>query len=375
MKHAPATRTPAAEARATRSASKMQRIMRAAIATLAAAAVFATAACTSRTEVGTDATGATEVSRFAIVTPAKESDHGWNQQGLVGAREAAEELGIEVDEHEGVGYDNPDTILTQVATSDNQLVIAHAGGFNTAGHAVGVATGVPTLVVDVENNVPGKVATVIPQPEEGAYLAGVAAAMRTETGVVGIVASAEIENWFLMAGGFAQGVQSVDPAIEIVWATIGPESFEDSAGAVNTTKQVIAAGADVIMGMGNGSTVGYLQAIETADTAYPISYIATVGDVSDIVSNPDTVLTSVKWNFADTYVQAIRDVENGTFGTKTYRLTVKNGGLSLTNSPSMTGDMTKAVDQAREAIINKDITVERTPTRESVQQILSKSNQ
>src|SRR5690606_39183850 len=116
----------------------------------------------------------------------------------------------------------------------------------------------------IDQNVPGEVATVIPQPEQGAYLAGVAAAMKTSTKKVGIVASAENLNWFLLAGGFAQGVYSVDPSIEIVMAYIGPAEYADPAGGASVTKQVIAAGADVIMGMGDGATVGYLQAIENA---------------------------------------------------------------------------------------------------------------
>src|SRR5690606_16776561 len=141
-----------------------------------------------------------EVQQFAIVTPEKESDYGWNQQGIWAAQEAADELGIKLDDNSNVGYDNTETILTQVAEAGNDFIIAHASGFNTAGARVGETTGVPTLVVDFDQNVPGKVGTVITQAQEGAYLAGVAAAMKTETGTVGIVASAEDLNWFLMSG-------------------------------------------------------------------------------------------------------------------------------------------------------------------------------
>lgn len=358
-------------------APKMSRArgLRAAVTLLAAAALVASAGCTSRaaTEGEGEQTAGTPVTQFAIVTPALESDHGWNQQGLVAARAAAEQLGITLDEHANVGYDNPETILTQVAQGGNQLVIAHASGFNTAGHRVGTQTGVPTLVVDIEQNVPGKVATVIPQPEQGAYLAGIAAAMQTQTGTIGIVASAENLNWFLMAGGFAQGVHSVDPSIKIVMAYIGAAEYDNVAGGANATKQVIAAGADVIMGLGNGSTVGYLQAIETANTGYPISYVATIGDVTDIVQNPDTVLTSALWNFTDTYVQAIRDFEAGTFGTKTYDLTVKNGGLTLKDTPKLTPEMKAAVEQATKDITDGTVKVKRTTDKNAVQEMLNNS--
>lgn len=342
------------------------------LAGVVAVGLILTVGCVGRgAETGTESEATdtpAAVERFAIVTPEKESDYGWNQQGIRAAQQAADELGVELDPHTGVGYDNTETILTQVAEDDNDFVIAHASGFNSAGARAGEQTGVPTLVVDIENNVPGKVATVIPRPEEGAFLAGVVAAMQTETGTVGIVASAENLNWFLMAGGFVQGVHSADPEIEVVLNYIGPAEYGDSAGGANVTKQVIAAGADVIMGMGDGATIGYLQAIETADQ--PVSYIATIGDVSEIVEDPDVVLTAVLWNFADTYVQAIRDIEAGTFGSHTYELTVENGGFTLQDTPALTDEMLAAADEVTEAIIDGSISVQKATDKAAVQAMI-----
>ena len=345
-----------------------------------AAALLLTAGCSGRDsgagDAGADAPEAgTKVEQFAIVTPEKESDYGWNQQGIWAAQAAADELGITLDDNSNVGYDNTETILTQVAEAGNDLIIAHASGFNAAGHRVGLQTGVPTLVVDFEKNEPGKVATVITQGQQGAYLAGVAAAKSTTTKTVGIVASAEDLNWFLMAGGFAQGVYSVDPAITVVIAYVGPAAYGDSAGGRAVTSQVIAAGADVIFGMGDGATIGYLQAIETADTAYPIRYIATIGDVTEIVEDPEMVLTSVIWNFTDAYIAAIKDVEAGTFGTRSYELTVANGGLSLQDSPALTGDVAAAVDAATAGIIDGSVKVKRTTDLAAVQAVIDARGQ
>lgn len=364
-----------AEAQPTVGPGRARRVTKAVLSLLVVAGIALTAGCSGRdAETAPDAGGGAvpgaKVTSFAIVTPEKESDHGWNQQGLIGAEQAAKRLGIELEEHSNVGYDNTETILTQVAQSGVGLVIAHASGFNAAGHRVGMQTGVPTLVVDFENNEPGKVATAIPHPQEGAYLAGIAAAMTTQTKKVGIVASAENLNWFLMAGGFAQGVYSIDPTIDVVLAYVGPANYGDSAGGTSVTNQVIAAGADVIMGMGDGATIGYLQAIETAQTDYPISYIATIGDVTGIVTNPDTVLTSVLWNYTDTYVQAIADIENGSFGTKSYDLTVANGGLTLQQTPALTSEIVAAVDHATDALKNSQLKVVYTSDKAAVQALI-----
>lgn len=349
--------------------------LRSGLVVAVAAGLILTAGCSGRTSSDDGGSGDGEaagrtVEQFAIVTPEKESDYGWNQQGIWAAQTAADELGITLDDHSNVGYDNTETILTQVAESGNDFIIAHASGFNTAGARVGEQTGVPTLVVDVDKNVPGKVGTVLTQAQEGGYLAGVAAAMKTETGTVGIVASAEDSNWFFMSGGFAEGVYSVDPSIKVVIAYVGPAGYGDSAGGANVTNQVIAAGADVIFGMGDGATTGYLQAIETAQTDYPIYYIASIGDVTSIVDDPSIVLTSVRWDYAPTYIQAIKDIEAGTFGTETYYLTVENGGLFLQETDGLTPEIMEAVEAAKAGIIDGSITVTQATSMDEVQAII-----
>lgn len=335
---------------------------RAGVALVIAAGLLVVTGCSGRADApspgaaGEEASGKT-VEQFAIVTPEKESDHGWNQQGIWAAQAAADELGIKLDDNSNVGYDNTETILNQVAESGNDFIIAHASGFNTPGHRVGMQTGVPVLVTDIEQNVPGKVGTVKTQAQEGGYLAGVAAAMKTSTGTVGIVASAEDANWFTMSGGFAEGVHSIDPSVEIVIAYVGPASYGDSAGGATVANQVIATGADVIFGMGDGATMGYLQAIETAKKDYPLFYIASIGDVSSIVDDTSLILTSVLWDYTPTYVQAIKDIESGKFGTTTYQLTVENGGLYLQDNDNLSPEILAAVEKAKSGIIDGSISV------------------
>lgn len=331
--------------------------------------VLATGACTTRGSDEAANCEPSQVESIAVVTPEKEDDHGWNQQGIWGAEEVANDLGIEFIESSNVGYDNSETILTQVAESGAGLVIAHASGFATAGKNVGETTGVPTLVVDVPSNVTCRVATILTEAQQGAYLAGVAAAFETETKVIGIVASAENANWFAMSAGFAEGVYSVNPDITIEIAYIGPAEYADAAGGNRVATQLIATGADIIFGMGDGATVGYLQAIENANQAYPVRYIATIGDVGPIDAEGVT-LTSVLWNFAGAYADAVADIEAGTFGTKTYTLTVENNGLTLQDNKQLSADALQAVERARKDIINGSIQVTKAASKDEVQAVI-----
>ncbi|MCX6432577.1 MAG: BMP family ABC transporter substrate-binding protein [Actinobacteria bacterium] len=311
------------------------------------------------------------VTKFAVVTPEKESDYGWNQQGIQGAQAAGTALGIEADVNSGVGYDNTQSILSQVADKGNQFIIAHASGFSDAAKQVADANDVPVLTMDVDQLEPGKVASVMFDAQEGGYLAGIAAADASKTGTVGIVASAEDVNWFKMSGGFIQGARSVNPDIKVVIAYIGPAGYGDSAGGQRIASQVIASGADVVFGMGDGATVGYLQAIENAPADQNVQYIATIGDVAPIDAK-GVAMTSVRWNFADAFQQAIEDVNTCQYGTRNYTLSVANGGLSLQDSPKLSAETKAAVEKATADIGSGSLVVETATTKDAVQALIDK---
>lgn len=329
------------------------------VLTVSGALAISLTACSSGrggddpTDTGTSS-AATTVTQFALVAPENESDFGYNQAGIDAANEAASELGIDVTVVPDAGYDNIETVLTQVADGGAQFIIAHASGYNVGAASAAAAKKIPILVQDAgsEANVPGLISATKPEGQEGGYLAGVAAAMSTTSKKVGIVVSADNANWFAMSSGFAEGVYSVDPSIQVLYTSVGPAAYADAAGGKVATEQVIASGADVVFGMGDGATRGYLQAI---DAAAGVKYIADIGDVTPGLSDTSKLLTSVRWNYEPSYVQAIKDIEAGTFGTKTYPLTVENGGMYLQETDSMTADITAAVTEAMKGIADGSI--------------------
>lgn len=333
---------------------------RLAVLTVSGALAFSLAACSSG-RGGDDSSGsstssaaATEVTQFALVAPENESDFGYNQAGIDAANGAAEELGIEVTVVPDAGYDNIETVLNQVADGGAQFIVAHASGYNVGAASAAAAKKVPILIQDAgaDENVPGQIAAAKPEGQEGGYLAGVAAAMSTTSKKVGLVLSADNANWFAMSSGFAEGVFSVDPSIQVLYTSVGPAAYADAAGGKTATEQIIASGADVVFGMGDGATHGYLQAI---DASSGVKYIADIGDVTPGLSDPSKLLTSVRWNYEPAYVQAIKDVDAGTFGTVTYPVDVENGGMYLQETDQMTPEIEAAVEKAKQGIIDGSI--------------------
>jgi basic membrane protein A len=315
------------------------------------------------------------VKSVAIVTPERAIDFGWNQQGVASARKAATKAGASVIVQDGAGYTDIAPILQQLAEKKPGLLIAWASGYNTVAPQAASQNSVPTLIVGAPNlDIPGLVGDVETQAQDGAYLAGVLAARTTRTDTVAIVVSADDENWTKMSGGFIAGVRSVNPRIHILYVQIGQAAYADAVGGRRVTAQAIAGGADVVFGMGDGSSFGMLQAVETATPppgAKKVWFIDVIGDKSSL-DKQSVYLSSVVWNFEPIYSQAIADLRAGTFGSHTYWLGLKTG-LDLLKTPWIPQPVWAAVQKARQAIVSGSLHVPLTRTSAEVKAFLNLS--
>src|SRR6187431_1622636 len=148
------------------------------------------------------AASANKVTKVGFASPEKPTDYGWNQQGFIGAKKAAKLTGATVLDATGAGYENVEPNLKRLAQQGAGLIIAHASGYNEAGPTIAEQFKVPVVVWDAKPGTvkKGLVSNVVTKAQEGAYLAGVLAALSTKTGNLGIVVSASDENWFKQSG-------------------------------------------------------------------------------------------------------------------------------------------------------------------------------
>ena len=352
---------------------------------LAMAVAVALAGCAGRTTAttspspGTSASaGGVKVDRIAVVTPEKANDFGWNQQGVAGAEAAAASVGAECIVQDGAGYGDITPILNQLAGAGPQLILAWASGYNTVAPQVARQTGIATVIVGAGGdsaNIPGLVNDLETDAQNGAYLAGILAARMCRTGVVAIVVSAEDENWTKMSGGFIGGARSVTPHIRILYAQIGQAGYADAAGGKRVTASAIAGGADVIFGMGDGSSFGMMQACETEPPpagADKVWFIDVIGDKSAL-DKKGIYLSSVVWDFTAIDEQAIAEVEAGAFGRATYRLDLDNG-IKLLRTRFIPAEVWDEIETARQGILDGSIEAPLTTTGKEVKAYLGSGN-
>ena len=302
---------------------------------------------------------AAEVKSIAILTPEAGTDYGWNQQGIDAAKAAGEAEGVEVIVAENLGYGDVRPTLRELAEDGASLLIAHASGYNTAAPEIGAEMKVPVAITDMPSAAkPGAVADYTMSGHEGAYLAGRLAAKMSRSKSVGIVVSGEPPSWNSQSAAFAQGVKAENPDVKITYAVIGPAAYSDAAGGKRVTESVIASGADIIFGQGNGSSFGMLQAVETTKAADggKVYFIDVIGDKSPI--DKGFLLSSVVWNIEPVYAAMIADIKADTFGTKHYTIGLKDDSVKLLKTAAIPDNVWAEIQTLREDVISGKIKVD-----------------
>lgn len=302
---------------------------------------------------------AADVDSIAVLTPEQGSDFGWNQQGVDAAKAAGAATGVKVVVAEGLGYGDVRAPMRELAAEGVDLMIAHASGYNTAGPEIATETGVPVAIVDSPDKLQaGLVADYTLSGHEGAYLAGRLAARMSTTGTVGIVVSGEPPSWNSQSAGFAQGVKAENPDVKVLYAVIGPAAYSDAAGGNRVTTSVIAAGADIIFGQGNGSSFGMIQAVETnpATDGSKVLFIDVIGDKSSV--DKGHLLTSVVWDMTPVYTAMIEDLRGGTFGTKSYAISLADDSVRMLKTPQLPDAEWETMMSQRQQIIDGEIKVD-----------------
>ncbi len=315
------------------------------------------------------------IERVAIVTPASRTNQGWDQQGVDNLVAVGEELGIEVEVVEDAGYDDITPVLNALADDGVDLIVCHASGYQAVCPEFAQTSGVPVVVIENPGAVAdGLVADIETQAQEAAYLAGVVAGLETTTNTVAVVVSGEPPTWNYMTAGFAEGLSSVNPDATLLYQVIGEAAYDDAPNAKRVTESVIAAGADIVFGMGDGASFGMIQAINEHNQRLTspdgtVRFIDVIGDKSGSDAG-EHLLTSVLFDYRPAYTQLIQQLADGAFG-EVYTMDLKNAGVRLLDMAETAAPETVAeVEAAQAAIIDGSIEVSAIGNADGVRELL-----
>ena len=175
----------------------------------------------------------------------------------------------------------------------------------------------------------------------------------------------------LAVRGVRAGRARRGPDVKVLYAVIGPAAYSDAAGGNRVTTSVIAAGADIIFGQGNGSSFGMIQAVETneATDGSKAMFIDVIGDKSSL--DKGHLLTSVVWDMTPVYTAMIEDLRDGSFGTESYAIDLQDDSVKMLRTPQIPDAQWDYMMEVRQDIVDGEITVDAIFDAEAVRALVT----
>ena len=278
--------------------------------------------------VSSESTGEEQVGdeddfKVALLLPGTVNDQGWNAKAYEGLMKIEEELGAEVAYSESVPASDYEEVFRGYASQGYDMVIGH--GFEFGDAAIEVASDfedVMFVVTSTDIYAEPNVCSLENLNIEQGFLAGVVAALMTETGIVGSVGGMEIPSIVAFNVGFEAGVNYINPEYEALTTYTG--DFDDAAKAKEMASAMIANGADIVTHDADGAGLGVLEAAKEAG----VYAIGSVGDQADIA--PDTIITSAANVMSDAILLSAKLCKEGKLEPINYEFGVADDVIYLT---------------------------------------------
>jgi basic membrane protein A and related proteins len=267
--------------------------------------------------------------KAALIMPGVHTDFGWNYVAF----HALSNLKSKVPQVTEIGY----TELVGPSDAEKAIRDYVAAGYNLIFvHGYQFKEGVDQVVKDKPANVyiavtegsqpdlvAGYVSYISPEGQDASYMLGLLAAGMSKTGKVGIISGMESVDVNRNVGGFKPGVKAYQDGKQAVTMTV-VGNWDDPAAGKKAAEAMMVAGVDVIYCMGDGTSIGVIQAVTEARKAgKDVYYIGYPSDQHAAFS--DTVLSSIVYDFDNIFIQHARDALLGNFGKQGYSLKLDDG--------------------------------------------------
>jgi basic membrane protein A len=200
---------------------------------------------------------------------------------------------------------------------------------------------------------------------QGSFLGGVAAALKSETGHIGFVGGVETPLIQSFEAGYVAGAKAVKPDITVDVQYISPagdfSGFSDPAKGKIVAQGLYDAGADIVYAAAGGSGIGVFQAAAASSKraiGVDSDQYQTVGDpalqpviMTSVLKRVDNAVEVFIGDFVGGNVKGGTDIVND----------LSTEGVGLATSGGQIDDIQDQINSYKQQIIDGKITVPTTP--------------
>jgi basic membrane protein A and related proteins len=315
-------------------------------------------------------------------------DGGFNDSAYNGLEKAVAELGVKAVYVERRRNLELEHAINEAAASDAGMIIGVGFSFSEKLHKLAVQYPDKKFVcVDYSVKyddkgriapLPSNLAGLTFREEEGSYLVGAIAALKSRTGKIGFIGGMDSPIIRKFQAGYLAGARAVRPGIRVSskYAGITGQAFNDPQKGYQIAMRLYKDGADIIYHAAGGTGTGLFEA------AKKMNRLAIGVDIDQSVQAPVFVLTSMLKNIDVAVFESVKACARGNFsgGLKTFGLKEHGVGFvyNAQNRKMISEDIYNRVLVLRDKIIAGELIVpvesgHRTLfSRQEVQELLSR---
>ncbi|MET4635707.1 MULTISPECIES: BMP family ABC transporter substrate-binding protein [Kaistia] len=306
--------------------------------------------------MATGSAWAADVKPAIVYGTGGKFDKSFNEAGFNGSEKFKSETGIDYKDFEPQNDTQGEQAIRNFAKRGFNPVVALSFAWTDA--VAKVAKEFPDtqfVLVDSVVEAPN-VRSVVFAEDEGSYLVGVLAGLKSETKKVGFVGGMDIPLIRKFGCGYVQGAKAAGATdvFQNMTGTTGA-AWNDPVRGGELAKSQIDQGADVIYAAAGATGLGVLQ------TAVDAGKLGIGVDSNQNHLHPGKILTSMVKRVDVAVHNAYSDVKDGKFTAGTQALGLKEGGvdwaLDDNNKPLVTDEMKAAVEKAKADIISGTVKV------------------
>ena len=297
-------------------------------------------------------------------------DRSFNDSAFAGVEAAIKDHGGKLSElSPNADASNRADLLTQLADQGYNPIIAVGFAYsNVIGNVAKQYPDVTFAQVDgsvADAGTPSNLTGLLFAENEGSFLAGVAAALKTTTDHIGFVGGVETPLIQKFQAGYVAGAKAVKPGIQVDVQYISPagdfSGFNDPAKGQIVAQGMYDAGADIVYHAAGGSGLGVFQAAAASNKRA----IGVDSDQYNTVDDPNlkNVIMTSMLKRVDNAVKAFIDsyVDGKVQGGKDVVNDLSTDGVGLATSGGFINDIQSQIDAYKQKIISGEIKVPTTP--------------
>ncbi|MCX7017441.1 MAG: BMP family ABC transporter substrate-binding protein [Candidatus Sumerlaeota bacterium] len=296
-------------------------------------------------------------------------DKSFNDAAYLGLKKAEKELGIAGEYREPGEGAHRESHMRNFAKRGAGLIIGV--GFLFTDEIRNIAADFPLkkfACVDYSvtpvQSIPDNLIALKFREEEGSFLVGAIAALKSKTGKIGFVGGVESPIIKKFEAGYTQGAKHVRPDAQVkaVYAGVSDTAFKDPQKGKELAMSLFDSGVDIIYHASGSTGLGVFKAAEERKQMA----IGVDRDQSDEAA-PGVVLTSMIKRTDQAVFDTIKETAEGQFHGGVHSLGLKEGAVGYVyndkNKEMIGSDIRAKVEELKSKIISGEIKVSQSPDK------------